>query len=449
MHLNCNCELPVCGRCTKIIRMCTGRRRSLVCIAVILICVAWVSCVGLCQSALNTAIQAAAGYCEKCQCSVHLEELELELKASKRTLRELRRQQQMHQNIDEKQPQGSVPTLETLREVSTEGVDLAPDPFGWNKPPSFQWKLQKWKQKKGDKPGKGEPKPAEQQLAFNALRAQRHAIIGPTVRKLAAGNANTVILLVVNSGQMPMFNNFLCSCEERELSLFKRTAFVFALDTDAKQLLDKNGVNSYHLDGINLKEAAYLFSNPQFKAAVFWKGAVTYDVLLLGVNVLFQDVDIVWRQSPMPYFLDPSRRHIDVFFMKDGNNAQQQPLFANSGCHFSRNNERTQLLWKDIYLNAHQARNDQSIVSPLLIHHYFVNSLRVYILPPIFTNGNYFGIQGPTRVPENAIVLHASWTNNITDKVNKWKHINEWYEPCVKDKMHGRPIILDGKPIFK
>merc|ERR1711865_460551 len=234
--------------------------------------------------------------------------------------------------------------------------------------------------------------------------------------------------------QMDLFLNFICSCEKRNLS-WKDFVFVFALDAEAKVFLDSHGVAAYHLDDTDVANAAEKFSDHTFKKVIFWKSAVTYDVLLLEVNVIFQDVDIVWKSSPVSYFQDPKMQSIDVFFMKDGNNNGQQPLYANSGFHFNRYNERTLLLWEETYLMGHTSNAQQTILSPLLIHHYFVNGLRIYLLPPRFTNGNYWmGKNKIDRVPSDWVVLHASWTTNMEAKIEKFGWMNEWYTTCVAGK---------------
>jgi len=315
--------------------------------------------------------------------------------------------------------------------------DWGPDPFGWNRPPLYQWRMRP--QPKGTKTAKNrnlksKPEKGPLQEAFDALREKRHAIIGPIIRGMASKNSNTVIILLVNSGQMDLFLNFICSCEKRNLS-WKDFVFVFALDAAAKVFLDSHGVAAYHLDDTDVANAAEKFSDHTFKKVIFWKSAVTYDVLLLEVNVIFQDVDIVWKSSPVSYFQDPKMQSVDVFFMKDGNNNAQQPLYANSGFHFNRYNERTLLLWEEAYLMGHTSNAQQTILSPLLIHHYFVNGLRVYLLPPRFTNGNYWmGKNKIDRVPSDWVVLHASWTTNMEAKIEKFGWMNEWYATCVAGK---------------
>ena len=60
----------------------------------------------------------------------------------------------------------------------------------------------------------------------------------------------------------------------------------------------KLGFATYRSDGVSIESAAKVFGDVTFKRVVFWKNAVVHDVLQMGFNVLFQDVDIVWKQDP-------------------------------------------------------------------------------------------------------------------------------------------------------
>ena len=56
-------------------------------------------------------------------------------------------------------------------------------------------------------------------------------------------------------------------------------------------------------------------------------------VSMLGFDLLFQDVDIVWYKNPLTYFSDPSlpAHKFDVFFQDDGGHSvRYAPYSANS-----------------------------------------------------------------------------------------------------------------------
>jgi len=64
-----------------------------------------------------------------------------------------------------------------------------------------------------------------------------------------------------------------------------------------------------------------------------------------GINILFQDVDLVWFRNPMPYFKEYaaaawersnlSGSHPEAFFSDDGQRSlRYSPFFANSGFYY-------------------------------------------------------------------------------------------------------------------
>lgn len=64
-----------------------------------------------------------------------------------------------------------------------------------------------------------------------------------------------------------------------------------------------------------------------------------------GINILFQDVDLVWFRDPMPYFKEYaaaawersnlSGSHPEAFFSDDGQRSlRYSPFFANSGFYY-------------------------------------------------------------------------------------------------------------------
>lgn len=100
----------------------------------------------------------------------------------------------------------------------------------------------------------------------------------------------------------------------------------------------------------------------------------------LGYNLLFQDVDLVWREDPRRYFFQPRAAAVDMCWQYDGGNRHQQPLYANSGFIFVRNTRRSRLFWREAFLLGHTQRSQQGITLPLLVHHYFNSGLRLHIL---------------------------------------------------------------------
>ena len=66
--------------------------------------------------------------------------------------------------------------------------------------------------------------------------------------------------------------------------------------------------------------AARRYGDAKFTAMMMAKVICVQLVSMLGYDLLFQDVDIVWYKHPLEYFNDPAlpAHDYDVFFQDDG-----------------------------------------------------------------------------------------------------------------------------------
>lgn len=66
----------------------------------------------------------------------------------------------------------------------------------------------------------------------------------------------------------------------------------------------------------------------------------------LGYDLLFQDLDIVWFQNPVDFFLKDKRapKNYDMYFQHDGTHHPERfaPLAANTGMYYVKHNDRTE-----------------------------------------------------------------------------------------------------------
>ena len=79
---------------------------------------------------------------------------------------------------------------------------------------------------------------------------------------------------------------------------------------------------------------------------MWYKAFSVYLILKLGINVLFQDADLVWFKNPFPYFhsygkdengnvIIPGSQYIEGFFSDDGQRSlRYSPYYANSGFYY-------------------------------------------------------------------------------------------------------------------
>jgi hypothetical protein len=111
--------------------------------------------------------------------------------------------------------------------------------------------------------------------------------------------------------------------------------------------------------------------------------------LLLGYDVLFQDVDVVWinkARDPLEFFQNDSSNmtHFDVIFQHDGSNSiRYSPYSANSGFFYARANKRTQYLFTSLLLHSDLILtwySQQQVLVQLLAEHSSLFGLNVEIL---------------------------------------------------------------------
>jgi hypothetical protein len=105
------------------------------------------------------------------------------------------------------------------------------------------------------------------------------------------------------------------------------------------------------------KSASNDYLDRVFVDMMWYKAFSIYLILRKGINVLFQDVDLVWFRPPFQYFRDYiksieaetaiSGSKIDGFFSDDGQRSKRYaPFYANSGFYFLLASERSvQFAW--------------------------------------------------------------------------------------------------------
>jgi hypothetical protein len=142
------------------------------------------------------------------------------------------------------------------------------------------------------------------------------------ITKRNAVRDNTVVVMTVNVGQSELLANFVCAARSRGLDI--SNVVVFPTDIESKTLAEGLGVTTY-FDEKNLgalpKGEARQYGDKIFASMMYAKILCVVYVSMLGYDVLFQDVDMVWFKDPLEYFHDPSNTSIqnfDILFQHDG-----------------------------------------------------------------------------------------------------------------------------------
>jgi hypothetical protein len=263
-----------------------------------------------------------------------------------------------------------------------------------------------------------------------AGRAQREYELSRIIRERNRGN--TVLLMTLNRGYSKLLLNWVKSCDEHGIEVRSWT-LIIALDAATAGQFEDLGFavycdeNSYGPQG---PEACAEYGDYAFTRMMFPKTAAVQDVLNLGYDVLFQDVDLVWKKDPMAFLSHPGRRGLDAQFMYDGPNRYYQPLHANSGFFYLRNTHASRTFWKLVYDNFDKVlhlSSQQRVVNIVLTSRYF-RGLMLDILPEEdFANGHLFSVQNQRNLPKNPCVIHCSWTKSLEHKLEKYKLAGIWY----------------------
>lgn len=129
---------------------------------------------------------------------------------------------------------------------------------------------------------------------------------------------NTVVVLVCNQGQSELLINSICSARYRGISTDH--IMVFATDEETKTMMEALGIAVVYDDSQNLpKKAAGRYADATFAKMMLAKVWCVQQLVWLGFNVLFQDVDVIWFKDPLPYFLDASKdsKQYDLYFQDE------------------------------------------------------------------------------------------------------------------------------------
>ena len=198
-------------------------------------------------------------------------------------------------------------------------------------------------------------------------------------------------------------------------------------------------------------DAAKRYGDARFVAMMMAKVICVQLVSMLGYDLLFQDVDIVWYRNPLEYFFDKSlpAYNYDVFFQDDGGHSvRYAPYSANSGFYFVRHNKRTRhfltalLMAGDLILSTDS--HQQALIATLN-EHVSLYGLKAKVLSrdmEEFPGGFQYHKRDKTYMKRlfdgsmKPFIFHMSWTHNKDNKLLFFRQMGEWYvhEECIGQK---------------
>jgi hypothetical protein len=314
--------------------------------------------------------------------------------------------------------------------------------------------------------------------------------LGP-MAKACAGDDNTVIVMVCNTGQSDLLINFICSARSRGFGdIVNQKVLVFATDEGVLKIARGLGLNAYYDEAIfkdmPVKEARQ-YGDQAFTQMMYAKVVTVQLINRMGYDVLFQgkilmnflrsgvvivvasadslsdlplmrflftsahpsppkDVDLVWYKNPLTFFHDKTSPMyaFDILFQDDGaRTTRYAPYSANTGFYFVRNNDKTKFLFRSLLflgdmvlsMNSHQ-----QALGALLDEHSSLTGLRVKTLSAYdFPGGYHYHRKKEIPVMKEIIngdhvpyLFHMSWTTNRENKLVFLQQMGLWYtnEEC-------------------
>ena len=257
------------------------------------------------------------------------------------------------------------------------------------------------------------------------------------LRGIAATFAEGAIVITpFNEPFIVLFENLLASCDRNGIDI-RQLCLFFPMDEASAEACRQNKVRYFfHRGGYGPMPSTYhSFGHGGYRDCMFMKNAVVQDMLTLGRDVLFMDIDLVWLNDPLPVLARMARLgRYDFLFMYDGQAGRDRPLNYNTGFIYIRNTSFSRKAWQVVFDNFEVVwvyRSQQAMVNQVILH-YKMGGLRARALDEVrFINGHMF-VPRFARfdvVPDDAYVVHASWTRDIKQKLELLKEHGLWYLP--------------------
>mmetsp|Transcript_11725 Transcript_11725/g.11234 ORF Transcript_11725/g.11234 Transcript_11725/m.11234 type:complete len:256 (-) Transcript_11725:216-983(-) len=193
------------------------------------------------------------------------------------------------------------------------------------------------------------------------------------------------------------------------------------------------------------KKGAQIYGDKIFSKMMVAKTLCVQLINMLGYDLIFQDVDIVWWRNPLEYFENHSKDGYDMYFQDDGaRTLRYAPLSANSGFYFVRSNPKTRYLFTSLLYSGDaifQSHSHQQVLIARMNEHISLFNLRVKVISrekELFPCGwHYLKKKGFMKdVIQDKVhpyIFHMSWTTNKDYKLKFFQQMGEWFvnEKCV------------------
>ena len=138
--------------------------------------------------------------------------------------------------------------------------------------------------------------------------------------------SKVAVVMVCNKGQAHLFHNFVCNARAKGIDLSR--IIMFATDEYTLNLAKELEIPVFYdhkIFGDMPEMAANRYGDRIFSMMMMAKVYCVHLVINLGYDVLFQDVDVVWKKNPLEYLVSEESNEWDMIFQDDGS---RQPRYS-------------------------------------------------------------------------------------------------------------------------
>ena len=242
-----------------------------------------------------------------------------------------------------------------------------------------------------------------------------------------------LVISTFNEPYIVLFKNFIASCRENNIPI-QDMALMFPMDNKSFEVCKELGIKAFYKDGVygptTSNHSGY--GRGDFRICMFMKNAIIQDLLQLNKDFLFQDIDMVWLQDPIDHLSNLAETQLyDFMFMFDGGNPRFQPLYYNSGFCYVRSTDFSRRTWQVIFENFDLVLGpygSQQVPVNMVMSAFRERGLRTNLLDEMqFFNGHLLTPRLRAQMRKDTMVVHVSWTGNLSEKIKKLKENGLWY----------------------
>ena len=272
---------------------------------------------------------------------------------------------------------------------------------------------------------------------------------------------DTLVIMVVNAGELDLFLNLACSARKHGIPLDNFVVFAGG-DSIIPTIESTGALGLYHRGFFSVsRHASHDYLDFTFVDMMWYKCFSIFLMLRSGYNIVFQDADLVWFRDPIPYFKkllreDKDRhqgkdlRPLDALLSDDGQRSlRYTPFFANSGFYYMASNPEMINVAYGImtaFPMIQRLGSQQNMFTMRLLEGMTNYGIRTQFLNITdFPNGYLYHhrkaymksfLEG--REPQ-AFNFHMCWTQGKKDKLKYLKGSRMWYlSDQVERVLHDR-----------